>query len=237
MPPTRDIIDEILRKNPNLDTNEIHAETWDKMQRYRRKYFKRQVDAFLDPIGISKKAKQVIRKALIKSVTIDGVRYESFMVGIGRKMSQSIQPRSGKSAEYCGEIELVRNGLERDVHFAVRDERSDLTLFHPDIETSDEIHRVEVKNMKIRERGVRGLSFDGDSLFGFFDQPGEFTIGELTVMEKELAETGGYVYLPPDTLEIIEEDLDKDLSYILRTNTRFGSDMAEFVQTGEIPEN
>lgn len=237
MPPTRDIIDEILENNPNLDTNEIHAKAWNRMQKYRRKFFRKQVDTFLDPVAIPRKAKQIIRKALLKSVTIDGVKYESFLVGIGRKMSQSIQPRSGKSAEYCGEIELVRNGLERDVHFAVRDERSDLTLFHPDIKTSDEIHRIEVKNMKIRERGVRGLSFDGDSLFGFFDQPGEFTIGELKVMEKELTKTGGYVYLPPDTLEIIEEDLDKDLSHILRMNTRFGSDMAEFVKTGEIPEN
>jgi hypothetical protein len=237
MPPTTDIIDEILKKNPNLDVNEVHSKTWDKMQKYRRKYFKEQVDDFLDQLEISANVKQVVRKALLKPVTIDGVWYESFLVGIGRKMSQSIQPRSGKSAEYCGEIELVRNGLERDIHFAVRDERSDLTLFHPDVETADVIHRVEVKNMKIRERGVRGLSFDGDSLFGFFDQPGEFTIGELKVMEKELAKTGGFVYLPPDTLEIIEEELDKDLSHILRENIRFGSDMSEFVRTGKIPEN
>ena len=85
--------------------------------------------------------------------------------------------------------------------------------------------------------GVRGLSFDGDSLFGFFDDPYEFTEGELKVMEKELDKTGGYVYLPPDTLEMIEEELDVDLSHILRVNTRFGSDMAQFVRTGEIPED
>jgi hypothetical protein len=236
MPSTRNIIDEILKKNPNLDVNKIHSKAWERMQKYRSSYFKNQVGDFLDSLGVSESVKKIVGTALLKPVKIDGIKYENFIVGIGRRMSQSIQPRSGKSAEYCGEIELTRNGLERDVHFKVRDDRSDLTLYHPDIETANMFHRVEVKNMKIRERGVRGLSFDGDSLFGFFDEPEEFTAGELKEIEKALADTG-YVYLPPETLESIEEQLDKDLSHILRENTRFGSDMAEYVKTGEIPDN
>ncbi len=237
MPPTRDIIDEILRDNPKLDVNAIHARTWDKMKEYRSRYFKEQVDIFIDSLEISDEAKRIVRNALLEPVVIDDVEYESFLVGIGRKMSQSIQPRSGKSAEYCGEIELQRQGLERGVHFTVRNKRSDLTLYHPDLESPKATHRVEVKNMKIRERGVRGLSFDGDSLFGFFDEPGEFTEGELQVIERKLGQTGGYVYLPIGTLKSIEAKIDKDLNHILRENTRFGPDMAKFVQTGSIPRD
>lgn len=233
MPPTREIVNAVLIEDPDIDVNEIHSRTWDRMKKYRKAYFVEQIDAFLTPLRIPDKVRRIVRKALLKPTKINGVRYESFLVGIGRKMSQSIQPRSGKSAELCGEVSLAREELERNVHFAVRDKRSDLTLYHPDIDTAKKTHRVEVKNMKIRERGVRGLAFDGDSLFGFFDDPGEFTLGELRVIGDALEKTGGYVYLPPDTLEMIETPA--ELNHILRPNTRFGSDMAAFVRTGIIP--
>jgi hypothetical protein len=43
-------------------------------------------------------------------------------------------------------------------------------------------HRIEVKNVKIRERATRGLLFDGDSLFGFFDDESEFTESNVEKM-------------------------------------------------------
>ena len=235
MPATRTIMDDILAKNPNADINRLHSLTWERMQKYRRDYFAKQIDLFLEDIKIPDTAKKAVRKALIKPTIINGVEYENFLIGIGRKMSQSIQPRSGYSAEYCGQIALIQEGLEKDLHFSVRDKRSDLTLFHPDKDNQKKNHRVEVKNMKIRERGVRGLSFDGDSLFGFFDDPNEFTEGEMGVMEDALKETGGYIYMPPSTIEIIKSQVPKKLLHILRPNTQFGKDMAEFVNTGKIP--
>jgi len=237
MPSTRAIYEEIVNNNSNADINEIHSLVWERMQRYVRDYYTRRVDAFLEPLNVNDGAKNIVKDALLEPVVVDGVRYGNFIVESSRRMSQSIQPRSGKAAELCGELALNREGLEKDVHYAVRDGRSDLTLHYPDIENSEEIHRVEVKNMKMRERGVRGLAFDGDSLFGFFDSPGEFTTGEMDVIEDALETTGGYVYMPSYTLNEIQSQILTEPSVRLRPNTRFGSDMAEFVQTGEIPED
>ncbi|MGY5873005.1 MAG: hypothetical protein RTV72_12220 [Candidatus Thorarchaeota archaeon] len=237
MPSTQVIFEEIVNNNPNADINEIHGLVWERMQRYVRDYFARRVDTFLEPLTINDAAKRIVKDALLQPVVVGGVRYENFLVESGRRMSQSIQPRSGKSAELCGELALNREGLEKDVHYAVRDGRSDLTLHYPNIEDSEEIHRVEVKNMKIRERGVRGLAFDGDSLFGFFDSPGEFTVGEIEVIEESLETTGGYVYMPLDTLNIVQTETLAEPSVRLRSNTRFGSDMAVFVNTGELPDS
>ncbi|MFW9889411.1 MAG: hypothetical protein ACFFER_14585, partial [Candidatus Thorarchaeota archaeon] len=193
-------------------------------------------DEFLEDLNITDSSKEKVRDALLAPITVNGKTYDNFMVEVGRRMSQSIQPRSGKSAELCAEIALEREGLKRDVHFTVRDERSDLTMHHPNIRKVEKTHRVEVKNLKIRERGVRGLVFDGDSLFGFFDDPGEFTAGNIDVMEKALGKTGGYVYLPPHTLEAITKERLVSPSKALRLNTRFGTDMASFVKSGAIPK-
>jgi hypothetical protein len=37
-------------------------------------------------------------------------------------------------------------------------------VYYPDLRNQKSKHRVEVKNVKLRERGVRGLAFDGDSM-------------------------------------------------------------------------
>ncbi len=39
------------------------------------------------------------------------------------------------------------------------------------------------KNVSLRERVARGLAFDEDSLFGFFNQASEFTESNVRVIE------------------------------------------------------
>jgi hypothetical protein len=112
----------------------------------------------------------------------------------------------------------------------MRKERTDLIVYHPEIYSYKSRHRIEVKNVSLRERAVRGLAFDGDSLFGFFNQLREFTESNIRVLERRCARTGGYCYIPPNTLSQISQT-----TFRFRSNTRFGQDMATFVKTGAIP--
>ncbi len=234
IPPTRQIARSILARDPNIDINELHYQIWAEMRAYRQRYYASRVDELLQTIPISERARSEVRRALLRPVTVDGVQYSNFIEEVARRMSQSIQPRSGKSAEICAELALEREGLQRDEHFAVRKSRTDLTLYHPNVHSCVKEHRVEVKNVKLRERAVRGLVFDGDTLFGFFNDPDEFTADTIAVLEEKCRQSGGAVYVPPTTLQAIEQEHGRLLG-IFRENTRFGPDMSHFVKTGKIP--
>ena len=88
---------------------------------------------------------------------------------------------------------------------------------------------MEVKNVKMRERAVRGLGFDGDSLFGFFNDANEFTDDTVKIIDKLCKKSGGFCYIPPTTLKKISTK-----SKFIRPNTLFGKDMAKFVKGGKI---
>lgn len=147
-----------------------------------------------------------------------------------RRVSQTFQVISGNLAELCAQRELGRVGLEKDVHFTVKKERTDIIVYHPNIRSSQLKHRVEVKNVKLRERGTRGLGFDGDSLFGFFNDPGEFSRGNVQVIDTFCQNRNGYSYIPPLTLE---QMIYRGARF--RPNTQFGNDMLAFARTGRIP--
>ncbi len=232
-PPTREIAEEILASDPNIDINELHSRIWKELRAHRQRYYGSRVDEFLQTIPIPDGARKKVRSALLRPVTVDGVEYSNFIEEVARRMSQSIQPRSGKSAEICAELALQRAGLKRGTHFTVRRNRTDITLHHPNVASCVMEHRVEVKNMKIRERGVRGLEFDGDTLFGFFDDPAEFTTDTIAVLQKKCTRSGGFVYMPPSTLRTVKLRHDQ-LPNIFRENVRFGLDMSHFVKTGRI---
>lgn len=234
LPSADDIVAEVVRKFKDLDVNGIHAKTYDSMLKHRNTYYARRVDELLDKLEIDEAARRTVQDALLSPITIEGVRYSNFMEEVARRMSQSMQPISGRIAEVCAEIELKRAGLRRDINYGIREKRTDITIYHPRRESGATKHRVEVKNMKLRERAARGLAFDGDSLFGFFDDAREFTSGNLEVINKTCVVTGGYVYVPPRTLEIIQEGHLVPVGDRLRPNTRFGQDMAEFAERGEI---
>ena len=89
-------------------------------------------------------------------------------------------------------------------------------------------HRVEVKNVKLRERATRGLLY-GDSLFGFFDDANEFTEPHTEELDRLCKERGGYCYIPPATLSKI---VYKGARF--RPNTAFALDMLNFAKSGKV---
>ena len=73
------------------------------------------------------------------------------------------------------------------------------------------------------------LAFDGDSLIGFFDQPSEFTASNIKVIDEHCKKTGGYCYIPKDTLKQIKHKTER-----FKSNTEFAEDMKKFTKTGSI---
>ena len=102
-------------------------------------------------------------------------------------------------------------------------------MYHPNVSSFRAKHRVEIKNVSLRERAARGLIFDGDSLFGFFNDVNEFTRANVEVIDELCQRTNGYCYLPPSTLEMMPYKGRR-----FRSNTVFGRDMASFASTGRI---
>jgi len=235
LPSAESIVENAVRGNRGLDVNQIHARTYELLIAYRSKYYESRLDEFLDGMAVSADCRRAVRNALLKPVNVSGTEYSNFMEELTRRISQSMQPVSGRIAEACAELELKRAGLRVRIHYTLRERRTDITILHSSERRGVQKHRIEVKNMKLRERAARGLAFDGDSLFGFFDSPSEFTEGNLQVMRDACRVTGGYVYVPPKTLAAItRKNLDPS-AYRIRENTRFGSDMAEFAKSGSIP--
>lgn len=233
IPPARELVREALGEDPNLDVNALHQRTYELMIHYRSRYYESKVDAFLSRLtllDLPTDIKRRLKEEMLEPIVVGDKEYSNFMEEASRRISQSFQVLSGNLAELAARRELDRVGLEENVHYTVRERRTDITVYHPNVSLGRARHRVEVKNVKLRERGARGLVFDGDSLFGFFDDPGEFSRGNVEVLDNFCQKTNGYCYIPPSTLA--------EMSYPgirFRPNTQFGKDMLTFVQNGRIP--
>ncbi|MEM3390482.1 MAG: hypothetical protein QW491_13925 [Thermoproteota archaeon] len=191
---------------------------------------KKRVDEILSELNLPEEIHKKVKNKLLEPITVNDRYYSNFMEEVSRRVSQAFQPISGNIAELCVERELIRSGLIKNIHFTKREERTDFIIYHPDKYSRKAKHRVEVKNVSLRERATRGLAFDGDSLFGFFNQVNEFTESNIQVIENLCLKTGGYCYLPPDTLKMIPYRTIR-----FKPNTCFGQDMAFFVRTGRLP--
>jgi len=233
IPSSRELIEEALQSNTSIDVNELHSRTFELMKRYRSKYYESKVDTFLSRfslLGLPIATKRKLKKEMLKPIKVGDKEYSNFMEETSRRVSQTFQVISGNLAELAAQRELKRAGLKKDVHFTVKKARTDVIVYHPNIRSAKKKHRVEVKNVKLRERGTRGLGFDGDSLFGFFDDPNEFTRGNVQVIDRFCRRRNGYSYIPPSTLSQMSH---KGTHF--RPNTQFGNDMSAFVKTGIIP--
>ncbi|MHA1579488.1 MAG: hypothetical protein ACTSUQ_07665 [Candidatus Freyarchaeota archaeon] len=219
-----------MEKNPNLDVNSLHNETFFLMVRYRSKYYERRVNEILSDLNLPKEIHSKVKKKLLEPVVVEDKQYSNFMEKVSRRVSQAFQPISGYLAELCAQRELERAGLKKDYHFTRRKERTDFLIYYPNSHSPVAKHRVEVKNVKLRERAARGLAFDGDSLFGFFNQLSEFTESIVKILEELCVERKGYCYIPPNILSKISYPTTR-----FRPNTQFGRDMANFARTGIIP--
>lgn len=229
LPSAKSIFDEALQSDPSMDVNSLHRKTFEIMVRYRSQYYERRVEELLNELYLPIKVREKMKKKLLEPIVVEGKKYSNFMEEVSRRVSQSFQPLSGHLAELCAERELESAGLKKNINFTRRSGRTDFTIFYPDKFTAKARHRVEVKNVSLRERAVRGLVFDGDSLFGFFNQLNEFTEENVRILEEECTKTNGYCYVPPNILESIPHKTTR-----LRANTQFGKDMANFSRAGRI---
>lgn len=232
IPSARDLVREALQENPNVDVNALHEKTFALMVSYRSNYYEGKVDSFLSTLDLEPELRNRIKTKMLEPVVVEEKEYSNFMEEASRRVSQSFQPISGSIAELCAGRELDRAGLVNNVHYTRRKKRTDVIVYHPDIHSARSRHRVEVKNVKIRERATRGLVFDGDSLFGFFDDPLEFTESNVQVIDDFCRKSGGFCYIPPSTLTRMEYRGER-----FRPNTRFGRDMLYFANNGRIPSS
>ncbi len=183
IPSAEDIFKEILSTYPDIDVNSLHAKTYELMVSYRSRYYEIRVDELLRDLNLPKEVHDKVKKKLLEPITVNNKKYSNFMEEVSRRISQAFQPISGYLAELCAERELQRAGLVRDLHYTRRKERTDLIIYYPDVNSCKTRHRVEVKNVSLRERATRGLAFDGDSLFGFFNQLREFTESNVKILD------------------------------------------------------
>jgi hypothetical protein len=196
---------------------------------YRERYYERKVDAFLAQLDLEPELREKIKRKMIEPVVAEGVEYSNFMEEASRRVSQTFQVISGNIAELCAERELNRVGLKRDINYRRKIESTDFMIYSPDLRHIRARHRVEVKNVKLRERGTRGLAFDGDSMFGFFDDPSEFTESNVKVIDDHCERVNGYCYIPPATLQGM-----RIVGSRFRSNISFGEDMLNFVKNGKL---
>jgi|SRR3989344_2926712 len=232
IPSSSKIIEEAKKINPNFNINELHSQTFELIKKYREEYYKEKVDALLSRPNLSKIPKEnklKVEKELLKPIRVEDVEYSNFMEETSRRVSQAFQSLSGNIAELCVERELNKVGLKFEVHYDRKKERTDFIMYFPDKNNFKKKHRIEVKNVKLRERGTRGLAFDGDSMVGFFNQPSEFTESNVKLIDEHCKKTGGYCYTPPETLKLM-----KHKGQRFKSNTEIGKDMLKFVKMGFI---
>lgn len=227
-PSAQDLINEANKLGP-IDLNDLHSKTYTLMIKYKESYYRNKVDKFLATTTLKEPELSEIRKKMLMPIKVDNVIYSNFMEEASRRISQAFQPLSGNIAELCVKAALDEVGLIEKVHYLRKKNRSDFTFYYPDVNHVKKQHRLEVKNVKLRERGARGLVFDGDSLMGFFDSPEEFTEDNVRVIDENCLKTNGYCYLPPNTLQRIKYKTKR-----FKSDLNLAKDMKEFVQKGII---
>lgn len=233
-PSAKTIIEEAQKINPKADINNLHALTYELIKGYRNIYYKDKIKDLLDRpslIHFSEKVKSIFREELFRPIQVKDKIYSNFMEESSRRISQTLQTISGNLAELCVERELVNIGLKKDINYKRKTEHTDLIIYYPRLPNFSKKHRIEVKNVKLRERGTRGFAFDGDSMLGFFDEASEFTDENIEILNSQCKKTGGFCYLPPSTFKQLKNKL-KNKRF--RSNKDFAIDIMKFVETGVI---
>ena len=234
-PSAQGIIEEAKRIKPKADINQLHALTFDLMIKYKDVYYKDKVKDFLSRrpqiASLPKEIKSKIGQELLKPVKGGDKVYSNFMEEASRRISQVFQVISGNIAELCVEKELIDVGFRPKLNYEKKKEHTDLIIYYPELSSYSKKHRIEVKNVSLRERGTRGFEFDGDSMFGFFNDPSEFTDTNIKIIDEQCRKTGGYCYVPPALLEKIKN---KTIGKKFKSNKEFISDMKKFIERGII---
>lgn len=233
-PSAKEIIEEAKMIDSKADINKLHALTFELMVKYKDIYYKDKVKSFLSRpaiVSLPEEVKQKFKEELLKPVKGGSRVYNNFMEEASRRISQTFQPISGNIAELCVEEELKEVGLKEKVNYTRKMEHTDFIIYYPKLPNFLKKHRIEVKNVSLRERATRGLTFDGDSMVGFFNDPSEFTNTNIDIINKRCEKTGGYCYVPPLLLRQIK---DKAENKRFKSNKKFICDVRKFIKTGII---
>jgi hypothetical protein len=223
-----------LNEIPSSDINLLHERVYSFLQKQQQKYYENKVDAFLSTLKLSGRTKTMLRRKLLQPITIGGVHYSNFMEEAAKRLNQSTKTTSGRVAEWCVQRELEKNCLNKNEHFTIRKNKTDIIVYHPDMKRDKKRHRIEVKNLKMRERGIRGLVYDGDSLVGFFDEEGEFGTGTVKEINEYCRKTNGYAYVSPLIYNSLRKNKQLTRNTRFKLNTEIGKDMAKFCKTGTL---
>ena len=225
---------EALNEIPSSNMNWLHERAYSFIQKQQRKYYEDKVDAFLNTLKLSSRTKTMLRRKLLQPVTVGEVRYPNFMEEAAKRLNQSTKVTSGRIAEWCVQRELEKKGLRENEHFTIRKEETDIIIYHPHMKRYKKRHRIEVKNVKMRERGIRGLVYDGDSLVGFFDEEGEFGAGTVKKINEYCRKKNGYAYVSPLVYNFLRNNKQLTSNTRFKLNTEIGKDMANFCNTGKL---
>lgn len=151
IPSAKELLNLALKRKSKADINELHGETFKLMIEFRTKYYEEKVDKFLSTVNMADKIKKMLKEKMLEPMEANGIVYSNFMEEASRRVSQTFQVISGNVAELCVQRELDHAGLVENKHYAKRKERSDITIYHPNINDVKIKHRVEIKNVKLRE--------------------------------------------------------------------------------------
>ena len=232
---SRKIFSSAVQAKPKANLNLVHEEAYRIMLGIIQKYYEGKVDRFLLGINLSSNIRTRLRERILRPVKVGDKDYSNFMEEAARRLSQSKQITSGNIAEYCVQLELERKGLQKGRNFTVKKgQGADIIMYHPNKDREKKRHRVEVKNVKMRERAARGFSYDGDSMIGFFNSKGEFGEGAVTEIEQLCRQKDGYCYVPPEIIEFLDKQGKLRQQTRIKPNTSFGEDMTKFCKTGKL---
>lgn len=227
-PKAKEIVNLVIKKYGILDINELHG--YLEILSLKSKIYENEISNFLKQFDLPENIFLKIKNKILEPIEENQVLYINFLEKIARPVIQAVQPLAGSIAELCAIQELIRVGLKDGMNFKRRVERTDLVIYFPTAYRYKKKHRIEVKNVSLRERATRGLKFDGDSLLGFFNDPGEFTEENIKIIENLCREKNGYCYIPPKTLKQIKYKTER-----FKSNMVFAEDMKHFCKTGVLP--
>ena len=225
---------EALGEIPSSDMNSLHELAYSFLQKQQRKHYKDEVDAFLNTLKLSSRTKTMLRRKLLQPVIVTGNDYQNFMEAAVERLKQSTKSTSGRIAEWCVQRELEKKGLRENEHFTLRKDKTDIVVYHPDIKRDKNRHRIEVKNVKMRERAIRALFYSADSLVGFFDDEGEFGASRVKEINEYCRKKTGYAYVSPLIYNFLRNSKQLTSNSRFKLNTEIGKDMAKFCKTGKL---
>lgn len=231
-PSAKEIVEKAKSKNLKVNINQLHGLTYKLMMEYKDIYYRDKVADFFNRPSISELSSEVKNKIgseLLKPMKGGDIVYGNFMEEASRRISQTFQSISGNIAELCVENELLNAGLKIKINYERKKEHTDIIIYYPRMSNYTKKHRVEIKNVSLRERGTRGLGFDGDSMLGFFNDSTEFTDENIGLINNYCKKTSGYCYVPP---AIIKDLGIKIKGKRFKSNETFIIDIKNFIKTG-----